>query len=378
MDERDKLARWHQTGRYTVTELARQLGISRKTAHKWLERFDQEGSAGLADRPRTPHRQPRATAPAVVAAVLRAKQAHPTWGPLKLLPEANEPAAVVAGWPAPSTRAAILDRHGMVQRRRHRRRVVPASQPLAHAVAPNDVWCADFKGWFRTADGTRCDPATITDASSRMLLCCQIVRPDYEHLRPAFERTFRAYGLPAVIRTDNGPPFASLSAGGLSRLAIWWVKLGILPERIAAGHPEQNGRHERMHRTLKAECCRPPAATPVLQQDRFDSWRREFNEQRPHQALGQVPPAQQYRPSPRPYPERLSDLEYPVGTQVRRVRSNGQLKWQGRHIFVSETLIGELVGITEGPAGWSASFGPIHLGILDTVRERLLKQPYLP
>ncbi len=378
MDERDKLIRWYQTGRYSVTQVAEALGISRKTAYKWLGRFVAEGSSGLAERSRAPHQHPNATTPAVVAAVLRAKQAQPTWGPLKLAPGQDEPAAVVGAWPAPSTRGAILDRFGLVQRRRRRRRVVPASQPLSHAAAPNDVWCADFKGWVRTADGARCDPATITDAASRMLLCCHIIRPDHAQLQPVFERTFREYGLPAAIRTDNGAPFAGLGAGGLSRLAVWWVKLGIWPERIAPAHPEQNGRHERMHRTLKADCCRPPAATLAAQQARFDAWRRVYNHQRPHQALGLVVPASQYTPSWRPYPRHLQDPPYPPDTILRRVRSNGEIKWQGQLIFISEVLVGELVGVTETADAWNVSFGPVPLGLIEQGGERLVKWPRPP
>lgn len=375
MDERDKLIRWYQTGRYTVTQLAQELGVSRKTAYKWLGRFAAAGSDGLEDRSRAPSHHPNATAPAVVAALLRAKQARPTWGPLKLSPGADELAAVAAAWPAPSTRGAILDRYGMVQRRRRRRRVVPASQPLGHAAAPNDVWCADFKGWFRTADGSRCDPATITDAASRMLRCCQIIKPDYAQLQPVFERTFREYGLPAAIRTDNGPPFAAMGAGGLSRLSAWWVKLGIWPERIAPAHPEQNGRHERMHRTLKTDCCRPPAETPTAQQARFDAWRSVFNQLRPHQALGQVPPASLYTPSWRPYPVRVEDPSYPAEALVRRVRSNGEIKWRGHLIFISQVLVGELVGLTEGADVWSVSFGPVPLGLVEQDGGRLIRWP---
>lgn len=378
MDERDKLIRWHQTGRYTVTQLAQELGVSRKTAHKWLKRFAAEGSAGLEDRSRAPRQHPNATAPAVVAAVLRAKQAQPTWGPLKLSPGTEEPAAVAAAWPAPSTRGAILDRHGMVHHRRRRRRAVPLSQPLGHARAPHDLWCADFKGWFRTGDGTRCDPATITDAYSRMLLCCQIIRPDHAHLQPVFARTFREYGLPAAIRTDNGAPFAGLGAGGLSRLSAWWVKLGIWPERIAPAHPEQNGQHERMHRTLKADCCQPPAETPTAQQARFDAWSSGFDQLRPHQALGLVAPASLYAPSPRAYPLHLEDPPYPVEAVLRRVRSNGEIRWQGQLLFISEVLVGEVVGLTERADAWTVSFGPVPLGLIEHGGERLLQWPRPP
>jgi hypothetical protein len=238
------------------------------------------------------------------------------------------------------------------------------------------VWCADFKGWVRTADGSRCDPLTISDAFSRMLLCCQILpKTDYAHVRPAFERAFRDYGLPLAIRTDNGPPFASVGAGGLSPLSSWWIKLGIMPERIPPGHPEHNGRHERMHRTLKQATMRPPAATPAAQQHRCDAFRLDYNTVRPHQALGQVPPATVYLPSPRPYYQQVEDPCYPSVAQVRRVRSNGQIKWRGGLVFVSEALVGELVGITEHKDAWLVSFGPIPLGLLHLNKTTLEHAP---
>ena len=379
MKERFQLVSLYETGRYSVVKLAEQFGVSRKTVYKWLARFDQGGIGGLYERSRAPHYHPNATRGSVVLAVLRAKAAHPTWGPAKLKPGAEEPLEVSHVWPAPSTRGAILARHGLVTQRRRRRRVAPYSQPFSHCDGPNAVWCADFKGWFRTGDGHRCDPLTISDAFSRMLLCCQILpKTDYAHVRPAFERVFREYGLPLAIRTDNGPPFASVGAGGLSPLAAWWIKLGIMPERIQPGHPEQNGRHERLHGTLKRETMRPPAATPAAQQQRCDAFRVSYNTERPHQALGQVPPATLYVTSPRPYPKRIDDPTYPPFTQVRRVRSNGQIKWQGELVFITEALIGELVGITELQNAWLVSFGPIPLGLLHPHKATLDRCPIGP
>lgn len=374
MRERTQLVALHQTGRYTVTELAERFQVSRKTAHKWLRRYGEGEDSSLKDRSRAPLGHPNATPEAVVAAVVQAKRDHPTWGPLKLHPGPQVSAEVAAAWPAASTRGAILARHGLTQRRRRRRRVDPYTQPFAACDGPNAVWCADFKGWFRTGDGKRCDPLTITDGYSRYLLCCQgLANPDGAHVRPWFERTFREYGLPQVIRTDNGPPFASVGAGGLSRLSVWWIKLGIVPERIDPGHPEQNGRHERMHRTLKEECQRDPAATLTAQQAGFDRFRQSYNAERPHQALGQRPPAQFYEPSVRPYPAHLTDPCYPSDFEIRRVRSNGQVKWRGELVFVSEALSREAIGVQETPYGWCAYFGPIPLGILDPVKPSLVK-----
>lgn len=374
LKERQKFVQAYVTGRYTVTELAEAFGVSRKTAHKMIKRFAEAGPAGIEDRPHTAHTHPNATPDEVAQAVIRQKRAHPTWGPLKLLPTTADTPEVTAAWPAPSTRGFILARVGLTQRRRRRRRVPPSTEPFSACDRPNAVWCADFKGWFRTQDGQRCDPLTVSDAYSRMLLCCRgMDRPDYAHVRPAFEAVFREYGLPDAIRTDNGPPFASVAAGGLSRLAVWWVKLGIQPERIEPGHPEQNGRHERMHLTLKQECCRPPAATPGAQQMRFDAFGHSFNFERPHQALGLKPPAAFYKHSFRPYPTRLEDPLYPADALVRRVRSNGEIRWQGNLVFLSEALIGEVVGVVETPVGYEVHFGPITLGRLDHSGERIIR-----
>jgi len=234
------------------------------------------------------------------------------------------------------------------------------------------VWCADFKGWFRTADGQRCDPLTISDAYSRLLLVCRIVAPTGAAVEPWFERAFREFGLPRAIRTDNGPPFASCGAGGLSRLSVSWVKLGIQLERIEPGQPQQNGRHERLHRTLKAETSRPAAASLRAQQVRFDRFRRHYNHERPHEAFGQQLPAAHYTPSPRPYPGRLDDPWYDADHAVRRVRSSGEIKWGGDTIFISESLVGEAVGIAETATGhWIVRFADIDLGLIDPHTRRL-------
>lgn len=382
MKERQRMIELHQTGRYSIRELADEFGVSRKTIYVWLQRYARDGPSGLEGRCRAPHTHPNATPPQVVAAVVRAKATHPTWGPAKLLPGPDTPHVLKEAWPATSTRGRILARAGLVTPRRHRRRTPPWTQPFHHSTSPNAVWCADFKGWFRTADGTRCDPLTVTDAFSRLLLACVIVpRPDHGHVRPVFEELFREYGLPQAIRTDNGPPFASVGAGGLSPLAVWWIKLGIVPERIMPGHPEQNGRHERMHGTLKRETMRPPATTPQEQQERCDLFRVLYNQHRPHQALGQVPPAAMYVPSPQQYPDHVEDLPYPDTHAVRRVRSNGQIKWGGGLVFVSEALVGEVVGITEDQQGWVVCFGPIALGRISphkTSLERLVAVPPSP
>lgn len=371
------MVRAHLTGRYTVMGLAEAFGITPKTAHKYIKRYAELGPAGMEDDSHAAHSHPNATPQAVVQAVIRQKQAHPTWGPAKLFPAADDPPEVAGAWPAVSTRGLILAREGLTRKRRRRNRAVPSGRPFSACVQANDVWCADFKGWFRTKDGQRCDPLTVTDAYSRLLLCCQVVaRPDHVHARQAFEAVFRTYGLPAAIRTDNGTPFASVGAGGLTRLSAWWVKLGISLERIAPGHPEQNGRHERMHSTLAQDCCRPPAASLLAQQLAFDAFRRIYNTQRPHQALAMQPPLSHYQPSTRPYPAVLEDPYYPPEASIRRVRSNGEVRWKGNLVFLSEALAGEAVAITETLTGYDVHFGPVLLGNLDVRGERLLRPTY--
>ena len=369
------IERW-ATGEDPTTELCRQFGISAKTAYKLIGRYEAHGEDGLRDRSRAPHYHPNATPRQLAERIVAAKRAHPTWGPKKLIAWLRDADPGVP-WPAPSTAGAILDRAGLVQRRRRRRRASPWGQPFAHAGTPNDVWSIDFKGWFRTGDGTRVDPLTVQDAASRYLIACQgLERPTGPETRRALARAFREYGLPRVIRTDNGPPFAGVGLGSLSPLAVWWVKLGILPERIAPGHPEQNGRLERLHRTLKAETASPPRADRRRQQQTFDRFRRGYNAERPHEALGQRPPALLYTPSFRPYPARVGPPEYGAEVTVRRVRGNGEIKWKGDLVFVSETLKGEPVGLVQqDDHRWTVRFGPLLIGLLDDHTKRIAKTP---
>jgi transposase InsO family protein len=303
-------------------------------------------------------------------AILALRRVHPHWGPKKLRAILQERRPREA-WPAASTMGDLLRAEGLSEPRRRPRYVVPLTQPLAAAQAPNDVWTADFKGWFRTTDQTRCDPLTVADACSRFVFCCRIVAPSERGVRPWFERAFRDHGLPVAMRTDNGSPFATTGAGHLSRLAVWWLKLGIQLDRIDRGHPEQNGRHERFHLTLQQETTTPPAATPTQQQRRFDRMRREFNTERPHEALGQTPPARHYVPSPRSYPTTLEDAWYDATHEVRRVNITGRIKWKGERIFVSEAVRGELVGLAETDRGdWCVRFMQVELGRIDRATRR--------
>ena len=346
MDERKRFVEVWSQGEFSVAELCRQFGVSRKTGYKWLDRYRRRGWEGLEDLSRAAHGHPNEIAAELVERVVAFKGEHMLFGPKKIVARlrASEPDTV---WPAVSTAGDILKRAGLVVSRERRRRATPSSAPLAHADAPNALWCADFKGWFRTRDGTCCIPLTISDACTRYFLRCRAMtgHTGYASVRPLFEAAFREFGLPGRIRTDNGPPFASVGLAGLSRLSVWWMKLGIAPERIEPGHPEQNGRHERLHRTLKEATARPPAATVRTQQGAFDRFLPYYNHERPHEALGQKTPASIYTKSPRPYPARVPTTgDYPDPWTVRKVKDSGRLKWKGRELHLSQALIGEYVG----------------------------------
>jgi putative transposase len=276
MDERLGFIADCLEGGLPMTALCEIYGISRKTGYKWLSRYRGEGLEGLRERSCAPLRPAHGIDPKLESKIVELREVFRHWGPRKLKAHLER---VHAGeqWPAASSIGDLLARRGLIVERRRRRRAAPVTRPFSEAREANDVWCADFKGWFRTRDGTRCDPLTLSDAHSRYLLCCDIVAPTREGVEPAFERAFREYGLPLALRTDNGPPFASHGAGGLSRLAVGWLKLGIRLERIDPGKPQQNGRHERMHRTLKQETSSPAAETPAQQQARFDHFRQVYN-----------------------------------------------------------------------------------------------------
>jgi len=283
----------------SIASLCRHFGISRKTGHKWLGRYRAEGAVGLADRSRAPLSNGRSVSEDVAAAVIEVRQRYPSWGPRKVKAwlEDHHPEQA---WPSASTIGVVFDRVGLTRARKRRRRIAGQSVPLAACRAPNDVWCADFKGWFLTGDGARVEPFTLSDGHSRFLLRCQAVgRCDGAHVWPVLVEAFQDYGLPRVLRTDNGPPFASLAAAGLSGFAVKLIKAGVTPNRIAPGKPQQNGRHERLHLTLKQDTACPPACSLAAQIERFARFRQVYNTERPHEALGQVPPARLYRPSPR-------------------------------------------------------------------------------
>lgn len=351
-----------ETGFYSFAEACELFGVSRQTGYKWIGRFEKEGVDGLKDRSRAAKSVANRTDDEVVALVLAARRRHPTWGPKKLLPWLAARHDVQL--PAPSTASAILKRNGMAERRRRRRRLEHPGRPTTEPTAPNHLWAADFKGEFLMRDGRYCYPLTVTDQYSRYLLGCRALDSTKEvPAQRAFERLFREYGLPDAIRTDNGVPFATTALARLSRMAVWWIKLGIRPELTQPSHPEQNGRHERMHRTLKAETTRPPGTNKAEQQRQFDRFRNYFNEERPHEALSMATPASRYFPSPRPYPARIDAPAYPAHFEVRRVSRNGGIRWNTFWVNVSSTLREEHIGLEEVDDGlWSVWFGPLLLG----------------
>lgn len=366
VDERLKFVAEVRCGVDSVAELARAYGVSRKTAYKWLGRYQEVGPEGLLERSRAPHSRPWTLSDDVAELIVALRKKRPTWGPRKLL-AALERERLGIRLPAASTVAELLSKRGLVAHRRRARKTPVYQGPFSACRAPNQVWCADFKGHFFLGNNHVCHPLTITDAFSRYLLRCEgLTRTGETSVREHFESAFREFGLPEAIRTDNGVPFSSIAAGGLSRLAVWWIKLGIRPERIEPGKPTQNGRHERFHRTLQQETASPPEGNMAAQQRAFDAFRTVYNDERPHEALGQQTPASRYVSSTRLFPARVREPEYGDDAEVRRVHYAGYMKWRGHTVFVSETLAGEPVGLTQVEDGrWEVRYGPLLLGQID-------------
>lgn len=355
----------YESNEYNFTELCELFGVSRECGYKWIRRFASEGVDGLKDRSRAPKMSPNRVDDRVRELLLDARRRHPTWGPKKLLPWLERRHDVKL--PSRSTASEILKRAGAIDPRRRRRRLEHPGKPTTTATSPNALWAADFKGEFLMRDGTYCYPLTVTDQYSRYVLACKALSSTKEiPAQRAFERLFREYGLPDAIRTDNGVPFATTALGRLSRLSVWWIKLGIRPELTEPSHPEQNGQHERMHRTLKAETTRPPGANLEAQQRKFDRWRREFNDDRPHESLSMASPASIYVPSLRPYPRKIEHPTYPAHFEVRYVSKNHGIRWNRNWMNVSATLQEEYVGCEEVNDGvWNVWFGPLLLGRFD-------------
>jgi putative transposase len=365
MKEKARFCMAYDSGEASMTELCRLFGISRKTGYQVLARWRADGPSGLAERSHAPHRCPHALGEAERKAIVALRRAKPTWGPKKLQWRLELDHPQVA-WPAASTIGDLLARTGLAVRRKRVRQAPPRTAPLAHCQAANDTWSMDFKGWFRTGDGRRCDPLTIQDQASRYLIGVVAVdRMDTEHVWTVLAAAFRALGLPKAMRSDNGPPFASTGAGGLSALSVRLIKVGVIPERIAPASPQQNGRLERLHLTLKQDTASPAAASLDAQGRRFRTFCRVYNQERPHEALGMEVPASLYVPSTRSWSGRLISPEYASGMAVRRVRTNGEIKWRGELVWISSALVGEPVGVEEDEDGlWQVWFGPVLLGSL--------------
>jgi transposase InsO family protein len=355
-----------------MTDLCARYGISPKSGYKWLARFADEGRRGLADRSRAPHTCPHQMPGVVAQLLVAARGGHPSWGPRKLL-DWLRPRHPELGWPAPSTVGDFLKRRGLVQRRRRRRPPFHPGVVPPTTTAPNDLWTADFKGHFKTGDGVYCYPLTIADQHTRFLLACQgLLSIKGNGARQAFTAAFRDYGLPAAIRTDNGVPFATTGIHGLSRLNVWWIQLGIQHQRIRPARPQENGAHERMHKTLKAGAIRPPRGSLPAQQRAFNRFRQEYNEERPHETLHGRTPASRYGPSPRPFPERRPPPEYPGHFLVKRVTSGGTIRFKRKLLFIANPLRHLWVGLEEVNDGiWALYFHRVLLARFDE-REYIL------
>lgn len=366
MDERRRFIGDHAHGLYDMTELSARYGISRKTGYKWVARFEAEGRAGLVDRSHAPHACPHRISREVAQLIVAARGAHPSWGPRKLLAWLG-PRHPGLELPAISTAGDLLARRGLVKKRRRRRQHTHPGVVPAVTHEPNDLWTADFKGHFKTRDGVYCYPLTVADQHTRFLLACQGLSSIHGwRVRPVFERLFHEYGLPRAIRTDNGVPFATRGLHGLSQLNVWWMRLGIVHQRIRPARPQENGCHERMHKTLKYEATKPPQKNRLAQQRRFHTFQAEYNDERPHEALGGKPPASCYTSSPRPYPAHLPALEYPGHFLVKPVTAAGNLRFKHKLLFIAHALAHHRIGFDEVADGvWSIYFGTVLLGRLD-------------
>lgn len=358
---------------FSITELSELYNVSRPTIYKWISRYEEHGIDGLEELSRKPLCRPNETSLAIVNKIIEMKSLHQRFGPKKIIARLRM-LHPETPWPAVSTAGEILKKQGLVQPNKKKRRTPPYTEPFIGCDKPNAAWSADFKGHFHTGDGKLCHPLTISDNCSRFLLQCRGLRlPTHDQTQPWFEWTFREYGLPDAIRTDNGPPFASLSLGGLSRLSVWFIKLGILPERIDSGHPEQNPHHERMHRTLKEAVAIPPKSNIYKQQQAFENFKYEFNNDRPHEALDQKLPASVYRPSNRSYPLRVPDVEYDGDVAVKRIKRSGEMYWKGKWIYVSQVLANEPIALQQvDDYLWEVRFGFFPIGMLNELKGKVL------
>jgi putative transposase len=363
-----------------MAALCKEFGISRKTGYKIYDRYEDCGVHGLTDRSRRPYRHANQLPIQIETWIVRLKKEYPGWGAPKIRERLRRQYPGLQ-CPAISTVHAVLDRHGLVTRRK-RRRYRAAGTTLSRPTHPNDLWCADYKGEFMLANRRYCYPLTVTDFASRYLFTCEALSTTQERYAiTVFERTFKEFGLPLAIRTDNGVPFSSAHAlYGLSKLSVWWLRLGIQLERIKPGHPEQNGRHERMHLTLKKDATKPAAANVIQQQARFDAFIEQFNQERPHQALAMKTPGEVYTPSPRPY-RGLDELDYPFHDWTATVTTCGRICYKRRKINLSQVFAGQNVGVRQvSDRLWLVTFMQYDLGYFDdeTCRLEPIENPFGP
>jgi putative transposase len=363
-----------RTGQTTMFALCTEHGVSRKTGYKIVARYEQSGWQGLADQSRAPFGGKHWITPETISAVLDVRLDFPQWGSRKIVAYLRD-IEPDQQWPAASVVHEWIKKAGMVinhpgPRRRFPHPGRPPAEPIER---PNQQWSTDFKGHFRTKDRRYCYPLTVADSFSRYIIGCRALSATtFELTWAAFERLFREYGLPDSMLSDNGTPFSSNSVKRLSKLSVRWIRLGIEPRLIQPGKPQQNGRHERMHRTMKAEACARPAADCRRQQTQFDRFADQFNCIRPHEALGQTPPARSYERSAREYPTRLPEIVYPSSYELRRVRSSGEIKWKGQWLFLSESLVGEIIAFEDIDDDCSIiRFGPMELGYYSDREHRL-------
>ena len=366
MNERMRFVTDWERDLYSMVELCERYGVSRKTGDKWIARYEREGLDGLRERSRAPHHCPHRIAAHVAAAICAGRRQHPSWGPEKILHwlKRQEPELEI---PATSTAGDLLARRGLVKKRRRRRRYTHPGVVPPTTERPNDLWTADFKGHFRTGDGIYCYPLTVADQHTRYLLGCHgLLSTQGQGVRPIFDRLFREYGLPRAIRTDNGVPFATTGIHGLSQLNVWWMRLGIQHQRILPASPQQNGAHERMHRTLKAATARPPRDHLIAQQRAFNRFRLIYNDERPHQFLSGRTPASLYRASPRAYAGGLPPIEYPGHYIPKRVTNAGTIRFKKRLLFIANSLKQQVLGLEEVDDGvWSIYFCNVLLARID-------------
>lgn len=363
MTEKERFVVLAQTGRFTLSELCSDFGISRKTGHKYLQRYEAEGRAGLADRSRRPKSSPTATAEEVERLILKERRKHPTWGAKKI----HDLLLKVHGIeerPHINTVNNVLSRHGMTSKRKRRaglHRVRP--EHLTEPTRPNQVWTFDFKGWFTLGDGVRCEPLTVCDRFSRYVIGCKgQFNQQFNTTLRSCKKLMRYHGLPDIIRVDNGTPFGSVALGGLSQLSVWWIEQGVCVEFIRPASPQENGSHERMHKDLKAEVANRPAPNMRAQQKRFDRWRQEYNHERPHEALGMLRPGEIYRPSAKRLGEK-DQIRYPQGYEVKLVSGSGHVSYRGSNFYMSEIYAGCRVGLFENLEGITElHYANLHLG----------------